>query len=681
MATASPSPTLPARGRVWPGDLSAIVPEPPAGTSPLAGEDGRGVCSKGLVPLLFVLLCLLSSFPALAAETINVFTANVALMADGSVDVTERIEVNAEGVSIRRGIYRDIPTILANDDGSRLRSSLAVIAVERDGHAEPYSLEALGAGFQRIRIGDPDVFLERGPHRYTIRYTMTRMARLFADHDELYWNVTGNYWEFPVLAAVAHVSLPEGAVIGDLAGYTGPVGSTERAVSITRTSERTATFRSTRRLAAGEGMTVAAAFQKGVLAEPQGFQRVVYWLSDHRDLVLPAVAALLVLLYYAFAWSSVGRDPNKGVIIPLFHPPRGFSPALSHYVHRMGWQKNGWTAFTAAIFDLGVRGLVTIDNPARTLKVTVTGRQPEQPLPPGEQVIFDYLAGKGSVTVNAANGPQLDEKRGEFIQRLETENRQVYFRNNRGYVLLGVAFSVLCLGALVLTGILDLVFLVIAVVGGIAVGLFTSLAGRIWRGNIAGKLILIVWLLIAGLNTFGSATAFFTGFGFDAPLAGAISIVVANVVFAILMRAPTVQGRKVMDHLDGFKMYMDTAERNRLNMVGEPPMTVERFERILPYAIALGVEKPWSEHFEGELARHAVADVPAGGYQPAWYHGRDWSTSDGGFSRTVSSVASGMSAAMIAAQPAAASSSGFGGGGGGGGSSGGGGGGGGGGGW
>ena len=248
-------------------------------------------------------------------------------------------------------------------------------------------------------------------------------------------------------------------------------------------------------------------------------------------------------------------------------------------------------------------------------------------------------------------------------------------------MLLGVAFSVLCLGALVLTGILDLVFLVIAVVGGIAVGLFTSLAGRIWRGNIAGKLILIVWLLIAGLNTFGSATAFFTGFGFDAPLAGAISIVVANVVFAILMRAPTVQGRKVMDHLDGFKMYMDTAERNRLNMVGEPPMTVERFERILPYAIALGVEKPWSEHFEGELARHAVADVPAGGYQPAWYHGRAWATSDGGFSRTVSSVASGMSAAMIAAQPAAASSSGFGGGGGGGGSSGGGGGGGGGGGW
>jgi len=110
-------------------------------------------------------------------------------------------------------------------------------------------------------------------------------------------------------------------------------------------------------------------------------------------------------------------------------------------------------------------------------------------------------------------------------------------------------------------------------------------------------------------------------------------------------------------------------------------MTVERFERILPYAIALGVEKPWSEHFEGELARHAVSDVTDNYYRPRWYAGSsDFSTSR--ISNAVSAAAAGMSAAMVAAQPVQASSSGFSSsGGGGGGSSGGGGGGGGGGGW
>ena len=89
------------------------------------------------------------------------------------------------------------------------------------------------------------------------------------------------------------------------------------------------------------------------------------------------------------------------------------------------------------------------------------------------------------------------------------------------------------------------------------------------------------------------------------------------------MRAPTVAGRKLMDQIDGFKMYLETAEKNRLNYVdkGEPPMTVPRFESILPFAIALGVEKLWSQRFEGDLARNAVAGVTSGSYSPLWYTG------------------------------------------------------------
>src|SRR5690606_12159673 len=111
--------------------------------------------------------------PAFAEEAITAFSTDVTLRTDGSVDVTETIAVNAEGQAIRRGIFRDIPTLLVNPDNSRLRSDLDVVEVKRDGRAEPYTLEGLDAGFKRIRIGDPDVLLSRGPHTYTIRYTMT----------------------------------------------------------------------------------------------------------------------------------------------------------------------------------------------------------------------------------------------------------------------------------------------------------------------------------------------------------------------------------------------------------------------------------------------------------------------------------------------------------------------------
>ncbi len=641
--------------------------------SPLRGGDrGGGRLTTGVAAVLLALFALLFALPASAREAITSFSSAITLNTNGSVDVIETIEVNAEGYEIRRGIYRDIPLILINPDNSRLRSDLKVQSVTRDGRAEPYSLENLGAGFKRIRIGDADVLLSDGKHTYTIRYSMSRMGRSFADHDELFWNATGNYWSFPIDAAVASITLPKGAVIDRLVGYTGAVGSTEQAVTITRTSDNTAIFRVNRPLASGEGVSVAASFQKGILAEPQGLDRLLYWLSDHRDIVAPGIAVGLVLLYNLFAWSAVGRDPKRGTIIPLFHPPKGFSPGLAEYVDGMGWQKGGWTAFTASIFDLGVKGLVKIDNPGK-LSVTVTGKTPPDDLGAAERLLFDFFRSRGKVTVDTTTGPKLNETREQFVSAIETENRLVYFRNNTGYVLLGVALSVLILIAMLVFDLIDPVALVFAGVGALFLGILSGVLRGLWRGPIIAKVIVGLWALIFGANLLGAAAQFLNGFRPDMALIGAASIIFINVMFAVLMRAPTVQGRKIMDQLDGFKMYMNTAEKNRLNMTNEPPMTVERFERILPYAIALGVEKPWSEHFEGELARNAVADAQGSSYAPGFYSGRNWSNSSGGFANSVSSVASGMSAAMVAAQPSSSSGSGFSGGGGGGGSGGGGG--------
>jgi uncharacterized membrane protein len=115
-----------------------------------------------------------------------------------------------------------------------------------------------------------------------------------------------------------------------------------------------------------------------------------------------------------------------------------------------------------------------------------------------------------------------------------------------------------------------------------------------------------------------------------------------------------------MDEIDGFRMYLDTAEKERLNFQDEPEMSVARFEAILPYAMALGVEKPWSERFENDLARHAIKDAPAH-YSPHWYSGGNFSA--GNFASTMGGVATGLSAAMIASQPQASSSSGTSGGG------------------
>src|SRR5690554_230571 len=187
-------------------------------------------------PFIALLLGLLLALPALAREEIRAYASDIAMAVDGTVTVTETIAVNAEGEDIRRGIYRDIPVVMQGRDGGKVRPDFDVAGVWRDGATETYRVERMG-DFQRIWIGHPDVLLRHGPHTYTITYTMSRMARSFEDHDELYWNVTGNYWIFPILSAEASVTLPDGAIISALAGYTGTVGSTEQAAAVKRNAD------------------------------------------------------------------------------------------------------------------------------------------------------------------------------------------------------------------------------------------------------------------------------------------------------------------------------------------------------------------------------------------------------------------------------------------------------------
>ena len=140
-----------------------------------------------------------------------------------------------------------------------------------------------------------------------------------------------------------------------------------------------------------------------------------------------------------------------------------------------------------------------------------------------------------------------------------------------------------------------------------------------------------------------------------------------------MIRAPTDSGRKLLDRIEGFRLYLATAEEDRLNQLNPPRQTPELFEKYLPYALALGVDQAWSERFAATLASESHAPGKSS-YHPRWYTGGSWNRfNPTGFA---SSLGSSLSKAVASSSTAPGSSSG-----GSGGSSGGGGGGGGGGGW
>lgn len=636
-----------------------------------------------------IVLCLLAVLVPLtgqAAEEIRAYHADIAIGADGTLEVVETIRVNVEGREIRRGIYRDIPLRFEDAAGRMREAGLDVTSVTRNGAPEPYTTQR-GSGMIRVRIGDADVLIPHGEHTYEIAYRTDRQIRFFDDHDELYWNVTGNGWDFAIRDASAEVRLPGQAVARDVTYFTGPFGSTEQAArGELLDGGNLVRVRAERRLAPREGLTIAIAMPKGTVAPPTAAQERAWWLRDNAGLLAGIGGLVLVLAYYFWAWSRVGRDPPAGVMVPRWDAPDGISPALANYIDKRGFRGQGWDALSAALINLAVKGLVVLDDLGSDLTIRRTGAPVPKDLPVGEAALVPHFGGAGdTLTVNKANGIRVQTMGKEFRNAIEKEHANRFYRHNWGYLVPGVVLSVLAVGLVLVLGGFDeetIGMMLGTAIPAVVLSFFAVSFGRQMTGgsSLGQRIAAVVALAFAGfvcLTLFGGFLIGYLMSDPDLTLPIAIGgLVMANAVFFFLMGAPTPIGRRMMDGIAGLRQYLTFAEKDRMNMRGAPEMSPVHYETLLPYAVALGVEKPWSRAFQTWLAAAVAAGAVAAYTAPVWYRGSGLRADTIG--DRLGALPASMASSFTASLPAPkSSSSGFSGGG----SSGGGGGGGGGGGW
>jgi len=641
-----------------------------------------------IAALLTLWLCLLVGGAARAEEYFDRYDSDIALSKSGKMTVTETIRVHAEGNAIRRGIYRDFPLTFTDAEGREKEVGFDIMSVERDGRPEPYRTENIRRGV-RIYFGSADVLLTPGFHEYRLTYETTRQIRFFDTHDELYWNVTGTEWAFPIRRASATVTLPQGVSAEALAYFTGPFGAAEKNARAENLGN-TALFETTSALGPHEGLTIAVQMPAGSIDKPTAAEERAMFLKDNRNLFLGFGGLVLVFCYYVWAWLSVGRDPPRGVVVPRWDAPEGMSPALVNYIDEKGFGGHGWTAVSASFLNLAVKGLVELSDLTNSITVKRTAKPVEGALPTGEATLLAAMPSEGShFTIQKSNGKRVQKLGADFRDAMEKEHRQKYYLANWPQVITGILISLACLAALVIFGSLPeegVVLVILPVFASVFVSIFAFVLGKNFRQakTLGARIMAVVIMAFVGfvlVTVFGGiATALYiesaaTG---HLPLFAAIGgIVVTNLVFFFLMGAPTPLGRRMMDGIEGLRQYLTLAEKDRMNMAGAPEMSPRHFETLLPYAVALGVEKPWSETFDRWLLTAAAAGAAAA-YQPGWYHGDSFSS--GNFTDRVGGFAGSMASTMTSSlpDPPKSSSSGFSSGGG---SSGGGGGGGGGGGW
>lgn len=570
------------------------------------------------------------SFAGQGNERILSFDVKAQFQEDGAMRVIEEITVLAKGENIRRGIIRELPLSWRRADGKLFRVEYTVESVARNGKSEAYT-EKRAKDFLNIRIGLPEQSLSPGRHTYAITYRVKNHFSRFSEWDELYWNVTGNGWAFPIDKASFSLSFsprlaPDGVLFTTIDFYTGSYG--EQGTGATTLPD--GTIETTQPLRTGEGLTVAYTWPLSVMSHIQAPAQV----SSLERYFLPTsgtwgywLVPLLMAAYYTVTWLRLRAKGERPTVIPLFGPPDGLSPGKLRYVIRKGY---GNTSFSADLLNIIAKGGISLvkdaqKTPARWLdrvlkrvpinisKATGHGLSTE------EKRARNYLF-RASDEVDLSKPHQkdvhtamnyLESKCAEEHEKLFISTGKHWFKGILPVVALPVlaaffhsgmdaigsamffAFFFIFASAL-LHMTLSIVKDVSSALEFIAYLPFFAFTGVFWftLGTLAYH---ITPLLIENS---------------DLPdgYIGAMLLCFAIIAVSRLTRPVyTAEGFKRLAIARGLKMYLGTAERHRFETLYPPELSVRHFESLLPYALALGVGRTWANRFDEYLQDTGLA--------------------------------------------------------------------------
>ena len=523
---------------------------------------GLALCSC----LLFFFSFFYFSLPLTAgAEFIETFTADIAVHDDATFSVKETIEYNFD--EPRHGIFREIPLIHQEPPSKFFKErfiALTLMGVEMDGEAVPYVDESTDDLFV-VRIGDPDSTIT-GTHRYDISYTVRGgLSYPSGEGTELYWNTTGNGWDVPIRFARTFLSDPDNVFRTARSCYAGVLGSTSSSCHQEQGEEGRVSF-TVPDLNPHEGMTIAQSLDHTRVPKVVLERTKMVWF------VLPLT--LLCLIYGFFRLYRYKTEHKTGkTIIPEYEPYPNMKPM---YTGLLIDGRLDPKDITAAIVHLAASGYLKIKKMERKVlflfevddyEITLL-KLPDDVLGKFERSVFTLIFSEplqvGSTVSLAELKSNQGERRENYQEFLALQREMSSDLREKGFREIMDKGSIARVLGIVL----------------IAWGIFYVAA---------------VWNINSGYFISGLFIALFLG--------------------VFLYERKTQLAYEVTDYLQGFKLFLETTERDRYLFHNAPEKSPEQFMEYLPYAIAFGVEEKWAEVFKD-------ITIPV----PGWYDGGSVST-------------------------------------------------------
>ena len=511
--------------------------------------------------VVLLLLALFAAMPVNARTLVfKHFDAQIQVRADGTIDVTEVMEAQFTGAW--HGIYRTIPVEYTDPEGLNYTLLLDDISAT-DSEGQKLKLEQNREGrYLKFKIYVPAA--EDATRTIVLHYRVLDALRFFQDHDELYWNVTGNDWENSIELVTAHIELPAGVTGLHAVAYTGVTGSRAEDARV-EISDNVVDIRSTRRLGYRQGLTAVVGFDKGFAHAPSRSMQLMRFLKSNSPLLIPLIAFFVML----WLWWTRGRDPQRQAISVQYEPPDKLTPGeCGTLVDNEAAMRD----ITATLVDLAVKGYLTIEQKQESHLLGLTH---------SKDYIFHM---KKTPTEWAAARLHEQEMLAALFDDGASPNVALSDLQNHFYT---------CLPA-----IRDRIFSAL-----MKDGYYLHRPDTVRQGYFGAGMVIGGLLVFGGVGYFQNVTGIAAGSWILAGIASGLVIC----IFGWFMSARTITGARALEKVLGFEEFLGRVEKDQIERLEKTP---ELFEKYLPYAMALKVEKKWVQAFSG------IALQP-----PQWYQG------------------------------------------------------------
>jgi len=521
----------------------------------------KRLAQAGIVGLLFLFLVPNVKAQSMEVvpeqETIDSFNTVITLNPK-SFDVVETIVYNF-GLNYRHGIYRYIP--IKYDNGFFNRGVvISNIDVLQDDQTAQFQ-KSTGGGNLNLKIGDPNNVIT-GAHTYVIKYTVQGAYNTFSDHDELYWNVTGNGWPVPITSVTAQYNFPQPFAAADFKTvcYMGQLGSTTECPmseeKLTASGAVESSVFKVENLYINEGATTVLSLPKGFVTITAA-DKLFLFFEANGSFIISLIFPLLALIIMFTLWFTKGRDQKgRGTVIPQYEAPDGMSPVQVGTLHDFNIDNRD---ISAEIIYLAVNGYLKLE---RIEKSGLLGS-------------VDY----------------------KLIQTDKNQDSLLDFQKK----LIGAYFP---------GGVKEI--LLSSLKRTITQGTFTAFNKQIMDSLVAKKYFNSSPTVTRGKYLAAAMIIGFIGFYVfnGASMVSMIATALIIASFGYFMPSRTKVGSAAKERIDGLKWYIEVAEQKRIEFHDAPEKTPAHFQTLLPFAMAFGLETKWAQYFKD-------VNIP----QPDWYNG------------------------------------------------------------